>query len=414
MSEWVQWLQLETVEFSRLQKLEVIKCPKLIGDLPKKVPSIRELVLEECQGVQLEWKGVSSVETLEISGFESWKEFASELLTLTNLKDLNVKKCSSLLSFPDGMMHLNNLTDLGVRSCPKLVFPLSVEASHCYVSLKRLYLDGCESLESFPLGLFPKLQYLKFYECINFETLLIPDEIELKNEISLQFLIFISCDNMVSFPCGGLPTPKLCLLWVSSCHKLKALPEQMHTLLPSLQTLILAYCPEIESFPEGGLPSKLNALSIRDCKKLVGGWRDWGLQTLPSLTEFTLSGDHESEDVVESFPEEGLLPSSITSLVVSYQKNLKSLNKRGLQLLGSLKHMMIWHCPQLESLPEERLPTSLFVLKIGECRLLTPRCRREEGEDWHKIAQVPIIIMNGEAILDQVNLGPVDSDVFRW
>ncbi|KAG5555797.1 hypothetical protein RHGRI_006440 [Rhododendron griersonianum] len=76
MSEWVEWRELEAVEFSRLRKLEVIKCPKLIGDLPKKVPSlvrleikecpelaaslprttsIRELVLEDCQKLTLEW-----------------------------------------------------------------------------------------------------------------------------------------------------------------------------------------------------------------------------------------------------------------------------------------------------------------------------------------------------------------------
>ncbi|KAG5527642.1 hypothetical protein RHGRI_028537 [Rhododendron griersonianum] len=446
MSEWVDWCILDAGEFSRLQKLEIIKCPKLIGDLPKKVPSlvrleikacpelvaslprttsIRKLVLKECQGIQLEWLGVSLVETLQISGFAN--EFASELLTLTNLKELKVERCPRLLSFSE------------------LVLQLPKEMSNCYASLERLTLDGCESLISLPLGFFPKLRYLRIEQCINFETLLTPDGIELQNLQLLESLSIIFCNNMVSFPRGGLPAPKLSSLWFQSCKKLEALPEQMHTLLPSLQQLSLSDCPEIDSFPEGGLPSKLGALHIWNCKKLVGGRRVWGLQTLPSLTSFLLEGEYE--DVVESFPEEGLLPSTLeslriqnllnlkslndrvfqlgslrnmhisncpqlkslpeeglpstlVSLHIQRMPNLKSLNKSGLHLLGSLKYMQIRHCPQLQSLPEEGLPASLFELQIQGCPLLKPRCLREEGADWHKIAHVPGISIDGETILD--------------
>ncbi|KAI8534110.1 hypothetical protein RHMOL_Rhmol10G0063000 [Rhododendron molle] len=449
MSEWVDWCILDVGEFSRLQKLEIIKCPKLIGDLPKKVPSlvrleikacpelvaslprttsIRKLVLKECEGIQLEWQGVSLVETLQISGLSFANEFASELLTLTNLKELKVERCPRLMSFSEVVLQL-----------PK-------EMSNCCASLERLTLDGCESLISLPLGFFPKLRYLRIEQCINFETLSIPDGIELQNLQLLESLSIIFCNNMVSFPRGGLPAPKLSSLWFQSCKKLEALPEQMHTLLPSLQQLSLSNCPEIDSFPEGGLPSKLGALHIWNCKKLVGGRRDWGLQTLPSLTSFLLEGEYE--DVVESFPQEGLLPltleslriqnllnlkslnnrvfqllgslrnlhisncpqleslpeeglpSTLVSLHIQRMPNLKSLNKSGLHLLGSLKYMQIRHCHQLQSLPEEGLPTSLFELQIQGCPLLKPRCLREEGADWHKIAHVPGISINGETLLD--------------
>ncbi|KAI8562360.1 hypothetical protein RHMOL_Rhmol03G0030300 [Rhododendron molle] len=452
MSEWVEWRELEAVEFSRLRKLEVIKCPKLIGDLPKKVPSlvrleikecpelvaslprttsIRELVLEDCQGLKLEWQGVPSVETLEISRFGSLTEFESELLTLTNMKELKLEKCPRLSSFPEAPAahsrasgpstsgpfgdqavgpekSFNNLNELSIWWCSKLVLPLSVEMGYCYTSLEHLSLDGCRSLQSFPLGLFPKLRFLKFFECEDFETLSIPNENELKNLASLQWLAFISCKNMVSFPSGGLPAPNLVFLNVTSCHKLKALPEQMDTLLPSLQKLNVVFCPEIMSFPEGGLPSRLSSLQIAHCKKLVGGRGDWGLLRLPSLIQFTLAG--ESEDALDSFPEEGLLPSTLTNIGLFHMPNLKSLNKRGLQHLDSLKYMYIRNCPQLKSLSEERLPTSLSVLRIGDCPLLKPRCRREEGEDWPKVAHVPVIIMDGEAIFDQVDLGPIGDD----
>ncbi|KAF7138216.1 hypothetical protein RHSIM_Rhsim07G0209700 [Rhododendron simsii] len=390
MLGWVDWCILDAGEFSRLQRLEVIECPKLFRHLPTNLPSLvylrikdcpelvsslpdttslRGLSLIECQGMQLEGQGMPSVEQLYISSFPSLKEFGSELVTLKNLKVLTVDKCPSLS-----------------------YFPLSKEMSHCYTSLEVLEVRKCDSLKSLPLGLFPQLQFLDIVGCLNFETLLIPGGIEL----NLTSLSIYDCNNMLSFPSGGLPAPNLSSLSLRRCEKLKALPEQMHTLLPSLGNLKLRDCPEIESFSEGGLPSKLGYLDIRDCTKLVGGRRDWGLQTLPSLGTLYLYG--ESEDALESFPEEGLLPSTLKFLCFGYMPNLKSLNKRGLQHLGSLETMHIWNCPQLQSLPEEGLPTSLIRLSISNCPLLKPRCRREEGGDWHKIAHIPVIKIDGEVI----------------
>ncbi|KAF7138819.1 hypothetical protein RHSIM_Rhsim07G0127700 [Rhododendron simsii] len=383
-----------TEDSQNARDLEVINCPKLIGHLPTKVLSLvvgieivdcpkivasllmststRKLVLNECQGVQLEGQSVPSVEKLEISGFERLKEFASELVILTNLKELMVEKC------------------------PRLYEELSEEMSHCYTSLERLDVSYCERLKSLPLGLFPKLRSVQIWHCTNFETLLIPDGIELQNLTLLESLSIGDCINMFSLPCGGLPAPNLSFLLVDCCEKLEALPEQMHALLPSLQSLVLHNCPKIESFPEGGLPSKLGALDIRNCKKLVGGRRDWGLQTLPSLISFSMFD--KSRDVLESFPEEGLLPPTLTFFSFGRLLNLKSLNKRGLQRLGSLDSMLIFDCPQLQSLPKEELPNSLFELQICDCPLLKPRCRREEGEDWHKIAHISFIKIDGEVI----------------
>ncbi|KAF7138164.1 hypothetical protein RHSIM_Rhsim07G0059600 [Rhododendron simsii] len=217
---------------------------------------------------------------------------------------------------------------------------------------------------------------------------------------SLESLRINYCPKIETFPEGGLPSG-LTSLRIWKCEKLKSLPEQLHTLLPSLQSLVLLDCPEIESFSEGSLPSKLVDLTIRNCEKLVGGRRDWGLRTLPSLTNFYLGG--ESEDVLESFPEEGLLPPIITELWIVDLRNLKSLNGRALQPLVSLKRMLITNCPQLQSLPVERLPTSLSELIIRGCPLLEPRCRREEGEDWHKIDHIRFISIDDKVISETIS-----------
>ncbi|PSS24429.1 Disease resistance RPP13-like protein [Actinidia chinensis var. chinensis] len=445
MSEWVDWQIFGNGEFSQLREFWIIKCPKLVGCLPENIPSwvrleIREcsglmasvsrscaagqLVLAGCDGVRLGWQGVSSLVELYISHLQSLTELPPELCALTNLKELTIESCPNLLSFSsDGIPP--TLKKLSIKNCEKLVVPLSAEMERCYTSLENLQLIRCDTLTRLPLYFFPKLGTLFISYCKNFETLSIVD----------------GHGRMASCPKVGLPSPNLRLFVLESCLKLKVLPEQMQTVLPSLESLELRNCPEIESFPDGGLPSNLRELRISNCKKLVDRQREWGLQRLPSLGQFTLKDD---EDVGDSFPEEGLLPSTLTNLSIQCLSNLKSLNKRGFQLLYCLKSLLIagcpqlrslpeegfpaslvylhiWECPQLQALPEEGLPASLealhiidcpqlqalpgkglppslSVLEIKSCLLLKPRCQRDRGDDWHKIAHITCVIIDFEMI----------------
>ncbi|KAL7245900.1 hypothetical protein ACSBR2_001102 [Camellia fascicularis] len=419
MLDWEEWYILDDGEFSVLKELRVTNCPKLIGGLPK-THSILELG----------WQGLSSLVNLEISS-ASLKELTPELYTLINLKELTIVQCPDLLLFPDTrlppmltgltiidcraihflperVMRLNScLKRLSVRACPKLVFPLSEEMENCYTSLEYLSLETCDSLPSLPLELFPKLQSLRIKDCRNFETLLTLNRLGFQNSASLKWLSLDGCSNMESFSQQVLIAPNLKTFYLLNCKKLKSLPDQMHS-LTSLQSLRIWNCPGIESFPEGGLPSSLHSLEIRNCAKLVAQRREWGLQRLPSLTYFLIWGD-SVEDVLESFPEEGLLPSTLIWLEIKDLRNLKSLNNRGLQHLGSLKNMRIAGCPQLQSLPEEGLPTSLFLLEIWKCPLLKPRCLREEGQDWHKIARIPLLHTDSELSFDQRTLAPTQE-----
>ncbi|KAL7162014.1 hypothetical protein ACSBR2_042479 [Camellia fascicularis] len=142
----------------------------------------------------------------------------------------------------------------------------------------------------------------------------------LQNLTSLESLFLNGFSNLISFSQGRLPRLNLTLFIIWQFEKLKLLPEGMHILFPSLPSLQLYDCPEIESFPEGGLPFSLHLLAIRNCSKLTSRRREWDLQRLLYLKHFTLAGDRwgESfpEDGVESFPEEGLLPSTLMSLCV--------------------------------------------------------------------------------------------------
>ena len=113
------------------------------------------------------------------------------------------------------------------------------------------------------------------------------------------------------------------------------------------------------------MPLNLVTLYVSYCDKLFSR----GLQDLHSLREIRIYGDN----CKESFPEEALLPPTITDIEISSFPKMKSL--KGFQHL-----------------------TSLSSLTIDSCPLLKQRCEREKGEEWPKIAHIPIIVIDGEFI----------------
>lgn len=187
---------------------------------------------------------------------------------------------------------------------------------------------------------------------------------------------------------GSNPPSNLRELDLHRCLNLESFPERMHSSLPSLVRLSLSNCPELHSFPIRGL--KLKAFSVTNCKQLIRNRKQWDLQSLHSLLSFTIA----MCDEVESFPEEMLLPSSLTTLEIRHLSNLKSLDHKGLQHLTSLRELQIWHCPNLQSLPEEGLPSSLSSLFIFKCNLLKERCKRPNGEDWLKVSHIPYLYIS--------------------
>ncbi|KAL5564794.1 hypothetical protein UlMin_027958, partial [Ulmus minor] len=135
---------------------------------------------------------------------------------------------------------------------------------------------------------------------------------------------------------------------------------------PSLHDIVVSRCPSLESL--FGM-NHLICLKIDDCKKLWQNRMNWDLQSLSSLASLSLGGVGE----VDSFPEEGFLPTTLTCLSISSFVNLKGLNGRAFQHLTSLQRLYISNCHKLECFPEERLPLSLSYLKISDCPLLKQR-----------------------------------------
>eukprot|EP00261_Vitis_vinifera_P032116 XP_019073359.1 PREDICTED: putative disease resistance RPP13-like protein 1 isoform X2 [Vitis vinifera] len=426
-----------------LTSLVILECGQLVCQLPE-APSIQKLNLKECDEVVLRSVvHLPSITELEVSNICSIQvELPTILLKLTSLRKLVIKECQSLSSLPEmGLppmletlriekchiletlpegMTLNNtslqslyiedcdsltslpiissLKSLEIKQCGKVELPLPEETSHNYYPwLTSLHIDGsCDSLTSFPLAFFTKLETL-YIGCENLESFYIPDGLRNMDLTSLRRIEIYDCPNLVSFPQGGLPASNLRNLEIWVCMKLKSLPQRMHTLLTSLENLTIDDCPEIVSFPEGGLPTNLSSLYIWDCYKLMESRKEWGLQTLPSLGRLVIAGG--TEEGLESFSEEWLLlPSTLFSLEIRSFPDLKSLDNLGLENLTSLERLVISDCVKLKSFPKQGLPASLSILEIHRCPVLKKRCQRDKGKEWRKIAHIPRIKMDGEVM----------------
>ncbi|GMN56152.1 hypothetical protein TIFTF001_025269 [Ficus carica] len=394
MSSWKKWIQMEEHDvgtFKKLREFEIVNCHKLIGDLPSFLPSLRKLKVK-CEGHAFSLPRMPSISDIEVDGCKNEGQINSLFEALKHKESSPRRlKISNITSSIDISGYLpTTLETLDVSCCKRLEFPLNHQL---HKSLQKLHIEeSFDSLRSFPLDSFPKLQQLHIYGSEGLESLSVSDG---QSPSSLSSLLIQSCPSFVSFPNGGLRAPNLTFLFIRFCNKLKLLPEKMHDQLPSLNTLFVFNCPEIESFPEGGLPFSLSSLYIWHCHKLVASRANWNLQTLPNLTRFSIRGGNEDE---ESFPEEGLLPTNIAHLYIGHFPRLKALDKNGIQQLTSLKSLYISSCPEFQTIPEEGLPTSLQELSISKCPLLEKKCIRDKGEYWNIIDRIFCVTINGEII----------------
>ena len=103
------------------------------------------------------------------------------------------------------------------------------------------------------------------------------------------------------------------------------------------------------------------------------------------VTSLDVSG---TSDGINSFPNEGFLPPSLTSLYLYDFSSLKTLECKGLLHLTSLQELYIQNCIKLDNIAGEKLPLSLIKLSIKGCPLLQKQCHKKECEIWPKICNV--------------------------
>ncbi|KHN33226.1 Putative disease resistance RPP13-like protein 1 [Glycine soja] len=395
---WELWSSFDSEAFPVLKSLDISVCPKLEGSLPNHLPALETLRIIKCELLVSSLPTAPAIQSLEICKSNKVALHAFPLLVetievegspmvesmieaITNiqptcLRSLELRDCSSAVSFPGGRLP-ESLKTLRIWDLKKLEFP----TQHKHELLETLSIESsCDSLTSLPLITFPNLRDLAIRNCENMECLLVSGAESFKSLCSLRIY---QCPNFVSFWREGLPAPNLIEFTVSGSDKLKSLPEEMSSLLPKLERLLISHCPEIESFPKRGMPPNLRRVEIYNCEKLLSGlaWPSMGM-----LTHLSVGGRC---DGIKSFPKEGLLPPSLTSLYLFDLSNLELLDCTGLLHLTSLQILYIGNCPLLENMAGERLPVSLIKLTIKRCPLLEKRCCMKHPQIWPKISHIP-------------------------
>ncbi|XP_025635557.1 putative disease resistance RPP13-like protein 1 [Arachis hypogaea] len=234
---WEEWESYECDDddhapFPQLATLWIQHCPKLRGDLPTFLPSLKSLYIRRCEEVSCYLPRAPSILKLEIYGKQEARmldlplsmlevlwvngeqqvEYVFEAMTHTqptSLIDLHISECSSAISFPGDSLP-PSLQQLRINNCKNVEFPMQNQQHESLTSLTIK--NSCDSLTSLPA--FPNLLSLRIERCENLTSL------ELSQSQSLRYL------------------------WIAECPKLKNIIR---------------------------LPASLSALDIRECGLLGEG-----------------------------------------------------------------------------------------------------------------------------------------------
>ncbi|XP_060972781.1 putative disease resistance protein At3g14460 [Cannabis sativa] len=320
-----------------------------------------------------------NLKSLEIVGYEGMKlpewvvDPVYSNLEVVSLQGQNC--CLSLLSF----QHLSSLKELDID-----LMAIDITNEFC---------NNC-SHNSFPVLEEMRLRRITALDWSSINTNYQNGDIF----PCLKIFILHSCSSLnVALPMGNFPS--LDMIEIGDCDELVTVFPSTSTDIdvayPSLRSLLILNCSRLESVSEMGLlPASLERLHIDSCNTVIGSRMQWNLQRFSKLTELTL---FNYGGVVDSFPEEGLLPSSLTFLCIKNFDKLTALNTNGFHHLTSLQELSLWKLEKLECLPIG-LPQTLTTLCIVDSPLLIPRCKRETGEDWPNIQHIRYIIIDDQLL----------------
>lgn len=363
MKEWKEWSFDGVEAFPCLCELSILRC-RTLKKFSHRFPSLEKLKVEKCLALE-SFISLSQHENLESVEFPCLKQLilvgCTNLIVLPNslpsLEALEIDDCLKLAAFP----RLDKLQRLILwDSNAKLLGSMIDFCSLTSLDMRQISFDKC--LPECIIKQFGVLQELKISGCDGLEDLS-NEQGGLQQLASLQDLTISHCPEFVALPDEqiNLP-PELKLLDLSYCHNLIKLPCELQK-VKSLQELRIHWCPKLELFPEQGLPGMLQRLVIRDCG---------ALKILPN----TMLQNNTALEYLEiqkcssltSLLEQGNLPTTLKHVKIYHCKNLESM-PGGIMCKEklSLEHLEIDNCFSLNSFPEGELPQTLKRLEISHC-----------------------------------------------
>jgi hypothetical protein len=390
MAEWEKWSH--NGEFPHLCELSITNCPKLLGKLPNKFPSLGKVVVEGCQQLvisissfpkdcklQIEGSKGTMCESkvdfssLHLSSLSTISKFTPLLEGLTHVEDLDFGNCEDLTplwSNDVGLLQpLPNLHVLKFDNCSKLV-SLEVEKANeqpqldLPSTLREIRISRCNVLASLP-------------------------KVMIYNNTCLEHIEINGCDSLTHIARGQLP-PTLKRLWIRNCKNMIILLDEddanscitstsllefldvrmcpslkfltsSEELPATLQRLSINYCGKLESIAKSfhHNNSSLENIIIMDCKNLK--CLPTGIHTLSHLDEIYIRGCR----ALASFPDGGLLPGNLRELTIGDMPLPNCIHN-----ITSLQNLQIWRSrrPRLiSSFPEEGFPANLTSLRLVDC-----------------------------------------------
>ncbi|KAL7234443.1 hypothetical protein ACSBR1_017949 [Camellia fascicularis] len=348
MSEWEDWyifgIDKEVQTFTRVSKLSIKKCPKLVGMLPSNLPCLKTLEIKNCPQLLVEASSLvlPSLTSLSMSDvqlpslpvlLETCNVLEPSSLTCLDIRNVSIPESLCNPSIDDEVMlanamskHLSSVTSLSIGKIQKLAL-LPKWLTQGLKGLKELKIDKCDELTTLwqnEAGLQHSLLALQRLEidcCPQLVSLFEEDE-DVENEGQHQQ--------------EGVPSMERLFIW--DCEKLEKLPRGLHT-FTSLREMHITSLPSLVSFSETGFPPSLKELQIYGCKALL---------SLPGSTA------HDS---------------NLESLNISRCDNLESLREEWVHHPPTkLSFLNIRNCKKLESVPSlcnNSLLASLETLMIG-------------------------------------------------
>lgn len=356
----------------------------------------------------------SDLRKLHLEGYIG-ANFPSWLMTtyLVNIVELSLLKCHRCVELPqleklpflevltvDGMdsamyfcgssggkdsaTHFASLKQLTLRNMPCLL-GWSVNEDHGILPrLKKFTCEACPSLNNLPY--LPSLNSLELSDC---SSELLAETAA--NVTSLTHLMISGFLELIHLP-EGLLKNNISLLSVEirDCPEIRSLSSELKV-LPCIESLSISNCKNLSSVFDSCRLGTLKSLSIHGCHNIS---LEKGLQNLQFLQYASLSDCGN----LTTLPMPMLHLTSLQTLHIWSCSEMYMLPE-WLGDLSSLRELELWYCGKLSSLPESvKNLTKLQILSIWGCPNLGSRCRKDVGEDWHKIKHVPFIKINGPYI----------------
>ncbi|KAM5551728.1 putative disease resistance RPP13-like protein 1 [Rosa sericea] len=334
------------VEFPSLLELSIGACPKL-KRLPTLFPSLKVLEINGCQELE-ELPKLPSIHELELKNCN--EGVLQSIVGLASVTCLRLNQIPNLTCLLEGFLqHLTALEELKIADLNEIITLSNDIGLQNLLHLKHLEISECPFLKELPQCLY-KLS-------------------------SLKELRVWRCPSLVSFPDTGFPST-LRGLEIKGCEALQFLPEwKMHGNKWSspFEYLVIEDCSSLKSLPGGKLPSTLKHIEIQNCINLDSLSNDM-IQNNTCLEFLNISGCHS----VMSFPEGTFgLPAVTSGMVMNLQQLIINnctklqLIPEGLHNLIHLNNLEIAECPLLEAVAEFGLPNSMLQsIKISKCQSL--------------------------------------------